>query len=93
MPDEVDVYIKQIEREASLLYAIPNSIFSNWFKDREISPQEAIYAYIGTIFINHFINRLGSDYKNLISQINLKENDTTLLEIIDNLKKKLRNDW
>lgn len=92
MPDEVDVYIKQIEREASLLYAIPNSIFSNWFKDREISPQEAIYAHIGTIFINHFINRLGSDYKNLISQINLKENDTTLLEIIDNLKKKLRTE-
>lgn len=92
LPDEIEVYIKQIEREASLLYAIPNSTFGNWYKERQISPQEAIYAYIGTIFINHFINRLGSDYKNLISQINPREDDTTLLEVIDNLKKKLRTE-
>ena len=92
MPEEIEVYIKQIEREASLLYAIPSSTFGNWYKDRQISPQEAIYAYIGAIFVNHFINRLGSDYKNLISQLNPREGDTTLLEVIDNLKKKLRTE-
>ena len=90
MPEEIEVYIKQIEREASLLYAIPSSTFGNWYKDRQISPQEAIYAYIGAIFVNHFINRLGSDYKGLISQIIPLEGDTTLLEVIDNLKKNLR---
>lgn len=60
------------------------------YKDRQTSPQETTYAYIGAIFVNHFINRLGSDYKGLISQIIPLEGDTTLLEVIDNLKKNLR---
>lgn len=91
-PDELEGYISQIEREASLLYAIPNNCFSDIYEGRQYSPQEAIYTHIGSIFINHFINRLGSDYKNLLSQISPKESDVTLLEVINNLKKKLRNE-
>lgn len=95
LPNEMEEYLKQIEREASLLYAIPNSVFTNRVGKHEndqLSPQEAIYSHIASIFINHFINRLGTDYQNLISQINPREDDTTLWEIISNLKKKLRNE-
>lgn len=84
--------ILQVEREASLLYAIPNNFFQDLYHERKFSPQEAIYAHIGSIFINHFINRLGSDYANLLSQLNLKSKDTILLEIVTKLKKKLRNE-
>ncbi|AJU63218.1 Gdh2p [Saccharomyces cerevisiae YJM1248] len=89
---DVEAALKQVEREASLLYAIPNNSFHEVYQRRQFSPKEAIYAHIGAIFINHFVNRLGSDYQNLLSQITIKRNDTTLLEIVENLKRKLRNE-
>ncbi|CCF58634.1 hypothetical protein KAFR_0F00370 [Kazachstania africana CBS 2517] len=92
LPHDLELSIKQIEREASLLYTIPNHSFIKVFEQRQFSPQEAIYAHIGSIFINHFINRLGSDYNNLLNALNPKANDTCTLEIITNFKKKLRNE-
>ncbi|CCD26548.1 glutamate dehydrogenase (NAD(+)) NDAI_0H03750 [Naumovozyma dairenensis CBS 421] len=92
LPHDLELAIKQIEREASLLYTIPNNSFNKVYQQRLFSPQEAIYAHVSAIFINHFINRLGSEYQTLISQISVRENDTVLLEVITNLKKKLRNE-
>ncbi|KAG0665323.1 NAD-dependent glutamate dehydrogenase [Maudiozyma exigua] len=91
-PQDLDLSIQQIEREASLLYTIPNNSFVKLYEQRQFSPQEAIYAHVSAIFIVHFINRLGDDYKNLLTQIAPKENDVVMWEIIGNLKKKLRNE-
>lgn len=115
--NELELYLRQIQRESSLLYAIPNNSFIKVYQQRQFSPQEAVYAHISSIFINHFINRLGSDYNSLISQLNLdnnsggnglsnlsnlsqsknkpiadNRNNVTLLEIMENLKKKLRTE-
>ncbi|AEY98782.1 FAGL040Cp [Eremothecium gossypii FDAG1] len=84
--------ILQVEREASLLYAIPNNFFDDLYRLRQFSPQEAIYAHSGSIFVNHFINRLGQDYHTLVKQLNVRPSDTTMLEVLNNLKKKLRNE-
>lgn len=92
LPQDLELSIKQIEREASLLYAIPANSFVKLYEQRQFSPQEAIYAHAAAIFIVHFINRLGDDYKNLLTQVNPKENDVVMWEIIGNLKKKLRNE-
>lgn len=92
LPNALELSIKQIEREASLLYAIPNNSFQDVYEERQFSPQEAIYSHVSAIFINHFINRLGSDYQSLLGQLNLKESDIMLLEIVGNLKRKLRNE-
>lgn len=92
LPNALELSIKQVEREASLLYAIPNNSFKDVYEKRQFSPQEAIYSHVSAIFINHFINRLGSDYQNLVKQLNLQESNTLLLEIVGNLKRKLRNE-
>ncbi|AMD22304.1 HGL036Cp [Eremothecium sinecaudum] len=84
--------IQQVEREASLLYAIPNNFFDDLYRLRQFSPQEAIYAHCGSIFVNHFINRLGSDYHMLVKHLGANQNDTLLLDVLNNLKKKLRNE-
>ncbi|CCE89441.1 glutamate dehydrogenase (NAD(+)) TDEL_0A01090 [Torulaspora delbrueckii] len=92
LPNALELSIKQVEREASLLYALPSNAFSDVYERRQFSPQEAIYAHVSSIFINHFINRLGSDYQDLIDQLNLQDSNTVLLEIVSNLKRKLRNE-
>ncbi|KAI8397790.1 Glutamate/Leucine/Phenylalanine/Valine dehydrogenase [Nakaseomyces glabratus] len=92
LKNDLELAIKQVEREASLLYAIPNHAFTKVCAERQFSPQEAVYAHVSAIFINHFINRLGSDYQSLLSVLTIKDSDTTLLEILSNLKRKLRNE-
>ncbi|AQZ14551.1 GDH2 (YDL215C) [Zygosaccharomyces parabailii] len=92
LPNALELSIRQVEREASLLYAIPNNSFQEFYEKREYSPQEAIYAHVAAIFINHFINRLGTDYQALLGQLNIRDTDTTLLEVVSNLKRKLRNE-
>ncbi|SCW03991.1 LAFE_0H03510g1_1 [Lachancea fermentati] len=88
--------ILQVEREASLMYAIPSNFFQDLYERRSFSPQEAIYAHVGAIFINHFINRLGDDYQTLLGQLNVsnqsQNTNTSLLEVLSNLKKKLRTE-
>ncbi|SCU93113.1 LAFA_0F14752g1_1 [Lachancea sp. 'fantastica'] len=92
--NSLSMSILQFEREASLLYSIPSNYFQDLYQQRSFSPQEAIYAHIGAIFINNFINRLGNEYQDLVSQFNLSSmtNNTSMLEILNGLKKKLRNE-
>ncbi|CCE63716.1 hypothetical protein TPHA_0F02350 [Tetrapisispora phaffii CBS 4417] len=90
--NNIELSLKQIEREASLLYAIPNNSFDKLYEQRLFSPQEAVYAHVSANFINHFINRLGSDYQSLIAELNVKESNIILLELVENLKRKLRTE-
>jgi glutamate dehydrogenase len=52
--------------------------------------QEAIYGYVGWIFAQHFLNRLGSEYAQLTNA--LDQSNPTHTEILTNLKKRLRQD-
>ena len=52
--------------------------------------QEAIYANVGWIFCQHFINRLGNDYVSL-STI-LDQNNSNHAEVLAKIKKRLRSD-
>ncbi|KAH3901483.1 related to NAD-specific glutamate dehydrogenase [Saccharomycodes ludwigii] len=80
-----EMIINQIVKECSLLYCIPTTYFD---QVSQFSPQEAIYAHIGSIFINHFIDRIGKFDGE--SKLDLNSINNDLLEIIIALKKKLR---
>lgn len=55
-----------------------------------ITVQEITYAYVTWIFCTHFLNRLGTEYQNLASVLNVSDpqHQSVLLEI----KKRLRED-
>ncbi len=52
--------------------------------------QEVIYGYIGWIFSQHFLNRLGGEYNSLISVIDV--NNSMHAEVLAKIKKRLRSD-
>ncbi|KAJ2181531.1 NAD-dependent glutamate dehydrogenase [Coemansia sp. RSA 551] len=86
----IDECVAQIKKEASLLFCIPNTPFQTLFKTGELSVQEAVYANVGWIFAQHFLNRLGSEYATL-AEI-LDPNDATDVEVLAKLKKRLRQE-
>ena len=82
--------IKQITREASLLYCLPVTPFQTLFKKLQVSVQEMIYGYSGWVFVQHFLNRLGSEYASLTRL--LSNEDPSHIEVLGNLKKRLRQE-
>ncbi|KAG5456179.1 MAG: hypothetical protein BJ554DRAFT_4148, partial [Olpidium bornovanus] len=52
--------------------------------------QEAIYGYVGWIFAQHFLNRLGSEYTTLLNV--LDTNNSSHIEVLTKIKKRLRTD-
>ncbi|KAJ2585228.1 NAD-dependent glutamate dehydrogenase, partial [Coemansia sp. RSA 1797] len=86
----IEECVAQIKKEASLLFCIPNTPFQTLFKTGELSVQEAVYANVGWIFAQHFLNRLGSEYATL-AEI-LDPNDATDVEVLAKLKKRLRQE-
>ncbi|KAJ1733945.1 NAD-dependent glutamate dehydrogenase [Coemansia sp. Benny D160-2] len=86
----IDDGVRQIIKEASLLFCIPNTPFQKHFKTGELSVQETVYAYAGWIFAQHFLNRLGSEYATLVDI--LDPNDATDIEVLAKLKKRLRHE-
>ena len=67
--------IHQVVREASLLYCLPDNPFFSAVPEDGIphAMQEATYAYVGWIFAQHFLNRLGPAYlalKNVLDDEN-----------------------
>ncbi|KAJ1671973.1 NAD-dependent glutamate dehydrogenase, partial [Spiromyces aspiralis] len=82
--------IRHITREASLLYCLPITPFQTLFKRHQVSVQEMMYGYVGWVFVQHFINRLGSEYATLIRLLNT--DDPAHLEVLGNLKKRLRQE-
>lgn len=52
--------------------------------------QEATYGHVGWIFAQHFLNRLGSEFKALSSIIDT--NNMAHVEVLSKIKKRLRTD-
>ena len=53
--------------------------------------QETIYGYVGWIFAQHFLNRLGSEYSSLSGILDIKQNPVHM-EVLTKIKKRLRQD-
>ncbi|KAJ3231548.1 NAD-dependent glutamate dehydrogenase [Chytriomyces hyalinus] len=86
----LDHSIHQVVKEASLLYCLPTTPFQGHFQRGTLSVQESIYGYIGWIFAQHFLNRLGGEFTSLQSVLNPKNADHN--EVLSKLKKRLRTD-
>ncbi|KAI7899115.1 Glutamate/Leucine/Phenylalanine/Valine dehydrogenase-domain-containing protein [Cokeromyces recurvatus] len=87
-PIEHTIY--QVMKEASLLYCLPKTPLQHYFKTNKLSVQEMVYSYVGWIFAQHFLNRLGKEYLSLTSILN--RSNPMHEEVLSKLKKRLRQD-
>jgi glutamate dehydrogenase len=85
-PIESAVY--QIMKEISLLYCIPKNRFQSHFTSGLLNLQETTYAHCVWRFVEHFLNRLGSEYNSLSSQLDV--NNPEHAEILSKIKRRLR---
>ncbi|KAK2462486.1 hypothetical protein APHAL10511_005456 [Amanita phalloides] len=86
----IELSIVQVMKEASLLFCLPDNPFFLDKSPSSLSVQEATYAYCGWIFAQHFCNRLGPAYLQLKNV--LDENDTTHAEVLNNIKRRFREE-
>ncbi|KAI9296001.1 NAD-dependent glutamate dehydrogenase [Neoconidiobolus thromboides FSU 785] len=82
--------ITQVMKEVSLIYCLPTTPLQGFFKTNELSVQEAIYGYVGWIFAQHFLNRLGNEFSSLVSI--LDHNNPAHAEVISKIRKRLRQE-
>ncbi|ORZ31905.1 Glutamate/Leucine/Phenylalanine/Valine dehydrogenase-domain-containing protein [Catenaria anguillulae PL171] len=87
-PIEHSIY--QVIKEASLIYCLPTTPLQSFFQSGKLSVQEAIYGYVGWIFSQHFLNRLGSEYATLTSLLDTR--NSAHVEVLTKMKKRLRSD-
>ncbi|KAJ3105920.1 NAD-dependent glutamate dehydrogenase [Phlyctochytrium bullatum] len=87
-PIEHSIY--QVIKEASLIYCLPTTPLQSFFQTGKLSVQEAIYGYVGWIFCQHFLNRLGNEYSALMTI--LDPDNSTHGEVLAKIKKRLRSD-
>ncbi|KAL1958067.1 hypothetical protein VTO42DRAFT_5107 [Malbranchea cinnamomea] len=86
----IEAAIYQIMKEISLLYCIPRNKFQEHFASGCLSLQETIYAHCVWVFIQQFLNRLGSEYTSLTAL--LDSNNSVHAELLSRLKKRLRTE-
>ncbi|KXX72804.1 NAD-specific glutamate dehydrogenase [Madurella mycetomatis] len=86
----IEESIHQITKEVSLLYCIPQTKLHKMFASGDLSLQETIYAHCVWVFVQHFLNRLGSEYASLVAALDPKNNDHA--EILSRMKKRLRTE-
>lgn len=86
MPVKDAIY--QLVRESSLLFCLPKSLLHKHFVEGTLSLQESMYAHCVSIFITHFLNRLGSEYTTLRQQ--LDPNNGVHQQLLSKLKRRLR---
>ncbi|KAF6824460.1 nad-specific glutamate dehydrogenase [Colletotrichum musicola] len=86
----LDQSIHQITKEISLLYCLPQNKLHSLFTSGELSLQETVYGHCVWVFIQHFLNRLGSEYVSL-SEI-LDPKDQTHIALLSKLKRRLRTE-
>ncbi|OBT52925.1 NAD-specific glutamate dehydrogenase [Pseudogymnoascus sp. 24MN13] len=86
----IDTSIRHIVREISLLYCIPQNKFQNMFAVGRLSLQETIYGHCVWVFVQHFLNRLGSEYASLVSA--LDSTNGAHAEVLSNIKRRLRTE-
>lgn len=82
--------IHQVMKETSLLYCLPNSPLQYYFQTNQLSVQETVYGYVGWIFAQHFLNRLGKEYLSLNNILDTK--NPVHEEVLTKMKKRLRQD-
>jgi glutamate dehydrogenase len=87
-PIEHSIY--QVMKEASLLYCLPKTPLQQYFQTSKLSVQEMVYGYVGWIFAQHFLNRLGKEYLSLTSI--LDRSNPVHEEVLSKLKKRLRQE-
>ena len=86
----IEASIHQIIKEVSLLYCIPQNKLQAHFASGSLSLQESIYAHCVWIFVQQFLNRLGSEYTSLAAA--LDPNNSSHAEILSKLKRRLRTE-
>ena len=86
----IEESIHQITTETSLLYCIPQNKLHHLFTSGELSLQEAIYGHCVWVFVQHFLNRLGSEYASLTAALDTK--NPIHAEILSKMKKRLRTE-
>lgn len=82
--------IRQIVKEVSLLYCIPQNKFQQHFVAGKCNLQETIYAHCVWVFVTHFLNRLGLEYHALAKILDV--NNSAHQELLSKLKKRLRSE-
>ena len=86
----IEAAIHQIIKEVSLLYCIPQNKFQGHFATGRLSLQETIYAHCAWVFVQQFLNRLGSEYTSLAAL--LDSNNSVHAELLAKIKKRLRTE-
>ncbi|KAI1625242.1 NAD-specific glutamate dehydrogenase [Exophiala viscosa] len=86
----IEAAIHQIIKEVSLLFCIPQNKLQGQFASGNLSLQESIYAHCVHIFVQQFLNRLGSEYTSL--EAALKGDSSTNAELLGKIKKRLRTE-
>ncbi|KAH8704732.1 putative NAD dependent glutamate dehydrogenase [Talaromyces proteolyticus] len=86
----IEAAIHQIMKEVSLLYCVPQNRFQNHFASGRLSLQETIYSHCAWVFIQQFLNRLGSEYTSLTAL--LDTNNSVHAELLSKIKKRLRTE-
>jgi glutamate dehydrogenase len=86
----IEESIHQITQEVSLLYCMPQTKLHTLFASGELSLQETSYAHCVWVFVQHFLNRLGSEYASLVATLDPSNNGHA--EILSRMKKRLRTE-
>ena len=86
----IEAAIHQIIKEVSLLYCIPQNRFQHHFASGRLSLQETIYSHCAWVFVQQFLNRLGSEYTSLAAL--LDSNNSVHAELLSKIKKRLRTE-
>ncbi|KAI5859344.1 NAD-specific glutamate dehydrogenase [Durotheca rogersii] len=88
MPIEQSIH--QITKEISLLYCIPQNKLHSLFASGELSLQETVYGHCVWVFVQHFLNRLGTEYVSIMQSLDPK--NQAHVEILSKLKRRLRTE-
>lgn len=86
----IEAAIHQIMKEVSLLYCIPQNRFQGHFATGRLSLQETIFAHCAWVFVQQFLNRLGSEYTSLTALMD--SNNSAHAELLSKIKKRLRTE-
>ncbi|KAI9467858.1 Glutamate/Leucine/Phenylalanine/Valine dehydrogenase-domain-containing protein [Zychaea mexicana] len=86
----IETSIHQVMKETSLIYCLPSTPFQYFFQSSQLSVQEAVYGYVGWIFAQHFLNRLGKEYLSLTNILDAR--NPIHEEVLTKMKKRLRQD-
>ncbi|OCT46329.1 NAD-specific glutamate dehydrogenase [Cladophialophora carrionii] len=86
----IEAAIHQIIKEVSLLFCIPQNKLQGQFASGNLSLQESIYAHCVHVFVQQFLNRLGSEYTSLVAA--LKGDTNANAELLSKIKKRLRTE-